>query len=372
MGAPYFKWKDKIEELSAVVLSSNYALYGDMSRRVMQNLRYFAESMEIYSIDEAFVELRNWSNKDLTDYGHEIRRAIYKNTGIPVSVGIAPTKTLAKAANELAKKDNRKDNRYGGVLSLHNIPNIDEFLSTLPVEDVWGVGRQYTKFLNAHGMNTARDLKYAHLPYIKKKMTIQGSRTVRELNGVSCIPLEIKPDPKKGIATTRGFRRPVTEYRELKESIATYVSRATEKLRKQNSVCRKITVFITTDRFKSDRYFNTKTITFNESTSYPSDILGYAIKLLDQMYIPGLKYKKSGVILTDITPANPIQQSLFYPTQNKEKKDRITKALDKINRTMGRDTVVIAQAGVKKKWITKHEIRSPRFTTRWDELLEVR
>ena len=231
MGAPFFQYQKLIQNHEVKVYSSNYALYGDMSQRVMETLKCFSPNVEIYSIDEAFLDLTGFSNQSLTEYGTLIRNTIKKHIGIPVTIGIAPTKVLAKIATRIAKKDKT----LKGVFDITTHPKIDELLKTIAVEDVWGIGRQYTKLLNSQGILTAKDLKYASPKWIQKHLTIVGLRILKELNGEPCIPLEELPPPKKGIICSRSFGKPIETLEEITEAISEYVSRAAQKLRAQNS-----------------------------------------------------------------------------------------------------------------------------------------
>jgi DNA polymerase V len=251
MGAPAFKFREMFELNDVQVFSSNYALYGDISRRVFETLSEFSPNVEIYSIDEAFVDLTHLRTNNLRELGLEIRKTILKWTGIPVSVGIAKTKVLAKVANELGKKIDG----LGGVLDLTRLTRveIDNYLEMISVEDIWGVGRQYGKFLRSMGIDNARKLKYIDTRIAKKKMTVQGDRLIRELNNISCIELQDSTNPKKCIASTRSFRYDVYNYEEISQAVAKYTARAAEKLRHDKSVANYIQVFILTNRFKTDK-----------------------------------------------------------------------------------------------------------------------
>jgi DNA polymerase V len=375
MGEPYFKVKELVEKNQVQVFSSNYELYADISNRVMQTLFTFTPDVEIYSIDEAFINLKNLIDKNYTNKGLEIRKKIMTWVGVPVSIGIAPTKTLCKIANELVKKNKE----YKGVLSLIDKSpiEIDEILKQIDVSDVWGIGRQYSKKLYTENINTAYDFKYSNPKFIQKIMTINGLRTQEELKGTSCIPLEHEIPDKKGICSSRSFGRYVTEFNELKEAISSYITIASEKLRSQNSKCYKITVFIRTNHFRINdkQYSNAKSHHFLESTSYTPDLIKTGIHLLKQIYKEGYKYQKAGVFLTEIVPESDIQRTLFNVDlfqYKSPKKDLLIKKIDEINSQFGNNSIIFASSGIKKEWKMKTEKRSPRFTTNIEELLEVK
>ena len=366
MGAPAFEYKDFIKKHKFYVYSANFALYGDMSDRVMKTLAQFAPDLEIYSIDEAFLSLKG-IKADLTAYGAKIRQTLKKWTGIPVSVGIGPTKTLAKIANEKAKKDPE----LSGVLNITDHPQIDNLLSTIDVADVWGIGRQYAKFLKSHNIDNALELKNASDGWIKKNLTVAGLRTVWELRGIACIHLETAPAPKKGIISSRSFGYPVEKLHEVKEAVATYISRAAEKLRAQNSVCSYLTVFISTKHFGCQpHYFNSQGAILTPPTDDTTQLASNALRLVAKIFKPGFKYRKVGVILSGITAKNLLQLDLFGKNQAKSK--NLMKTLDGINAKLGSDTVFLAAEGIFRSWQAKQARKSQRFTTQWRELPLVR
>ncbi|MEM1312850.1 MAG: Y-family DNA polymerase [Patescibacteria group bacterium] len=297
MGVPLFKVKDQLKELGCVILSSNYALYGDMSERVMSTLNQFASNLELYSIDEAFLDLSHVHSDQLLAFGREIKEVVYRETGIPVSIGIASTKTLTKVANELAKKDQRKgSNKYQGVLNLYNNQYLNLFLQKVGVEDIWGIGRQYSKKLQRHNIHTAYDFTLKPDSWIKKQFTIQGLKTVKELRGISCIPLEQVPDPKKSIVSSKSFGKPVTELEELKQAVASYATRIGEKLRKQNSKAGIIYVFLQANRFKDNRYYGSKSLQLPIQTNYTPELVHYAITLIERLYKEAVGKYQYGII----------------------------------------------------------------------------
>jgi len=369
MASPIHEHMDAIRKHGIHLFSSNYTLYADMSRRVYEVLSDFTPDIEQYSIDESFLSFDGFKNVDLTDYGKRIRATVRKWTGIPVSVGIGPTKTLAKIANKLSKKNRM----FQGVLNLTNHPRMDDFLASVDVGDVWGVGWQYTKMLKAHGINTALDLKNAPDGFIRKHMTVQGLRTVWELRETSCIELDEAAPDKKQIISSRAFGKDVSEYRDLSEAIASYMTRAAEKLRAQNSACGHISVWIETNRFKPEKpqYSNAISIGMPEPTAYTPVLVKYALHLLKRIYRPGYDYKKAGVALTDIVQATESQLNLFVRFEHSKHVD-LMKAMDRINAQWGRDTLRSGAAGITRPWGMKRARLSGRFTTEWGEMLRVR
>jgi len=366
MGAPAFKMEHEFRKYGVLVYSSNYALYGDMSDRVMQTLEQFTKRLEVYSIDEAFLSLNSSSHEEMTEYGRLIRYIIKKWTGIPVAVGIGPTKTLAKIAGKIGKKNPQ----LKGVFDIANHPRMDEILNAFPVGDVWGVGPQYEALLKRHGILTALQLKCAQDAWVKKHLTVMGLRTVMELRGVSCFSLEEMPMAKKGIMSSRSFGRPVESLDELKESIATYVAYAAEKLRQQHSAASILHVFLLTNRFKTEepQYGNSATTILPVPSSYTPDLIRSAQELLEKIYKPGYRYKKTGVFLTEIVPQDRIQTNLLVPDYPHEKNRTLMKMVDHINARWGPDTVRFAAEGMEKEWHMRRNLLSPRFTTQWSEI----
>jgi DNA polymerase V len=372
MGIPYFKVKDELTEINCVVLSSNYALYGDMSRRIMETLAEFTNNLEIYSIDEAFLSLDHINADALTDFGYQIKEIIYQNTGIPVSVGIAQTKTLAKLANEIAKKDGRKNNQYKGVINLYQNHNVDQYLKITPVGDIWGVGRKYNKLLEKNNLLNVYDLIQTSDLWIKKHLTIQGLRMVKELRGIPCLDLETVLDPKKGIISSRSFSKKIERLLELQEAVATHASRIGEKLRKQNSVAGEIYVFLMANRFKTDSYYKSLSLKLPTQTNYTPELIKHALIVLDKIYKKGLLYQKAGVMSYNISSDKSIQLNLFdTPNPAFQRQEKIMQVLDKLNQKYGKNTLKLATLGMKQAWQMRSQMRSPRYTTVWNELLKV-
>jgi DNA polymerase V len=369
MGVSVFKISNLIKTHEVQAFSSNYALYGDMSQRIMNTLSGFTPDIEIYSIDEAFLDLSQCKRYNLTDYGYKIRSTIKQWTGIPVSIGIAETKTLAKIANKIAKKSIRTE----GVLNLTASHYQNRVLEITDVGDVWGIGRSYSKFLNNYGIHNALQLRDADDKFIKKKMGITGVRLLQELRGVSCYALEHSPSPKKGITVSRTFKNSIESLNDLKEAIAAYVSIGAEKLRKEHSVAGVLMVFLMTNRFKKENYYvNIKTIKLPVATSDTSQLIHYAQEGLKAAYRKGPLYKKAGVMFKYLNPEYQIQADLFnYKDFRRSKK--LMQTLDNINKKMGSDTLKYAATGLSKnqRWKTVFKRRSPSYTTNWDQLLKV-
>lgn len=365
--SPLFKIREIIEKHDVQVFSSNYTLYGDISQRIMTALEQFAPDVEVYSIDEAFLFFDGFKTDDLTEHCREIRRKILKWIGIPVSIGIAETKTLSKIANRRAKKNPRHD----GVLNLIDNPEFDLHLKHTPVGDVWGVGRQYTKLLISNGVKTAYDLARANRKWVKQKMTIMGLRTVLELNGTRCIRPETQPPPKKAIVSSRSFGKYVTDISEIREAVATYTARAAEKLRSQKSAAGIITVFLRTNPFKdSPQYHNGCQSVLPVPSDFTNELTEYALKCVDQIYKPGYLYQKAGVMLTNIVASKSSQYALF-DAKDRMKLAKLTETVDKINAKMGGGTLYYAVQGANKQWRMKREMKSPNYTTRWNEIPKV-
>jgi DNA polymerase V len=368
MGAPFFQNRNLLKKNNVQFYSSNYVLYGDMSCRVMNTLRQFTPDLELYSIDEAFLSLDGFSK--LTHYGQRIRSTVKKHTGMPVSIGIAPTKTLAKVANKIAKKDAALQ----GVLDLATVEDIDSLLATVEVEDIWGVGSRYAAMLQRHGITNACQLKNADDAFIQKNMTIMGLRTVHELRGEPCIELEQSPAPKKAIGSSRSFGTPVEDIEELLESVSDYVSRAAEKLRCQNCAASTLQVYLTTNRFKDEpQYANCVSCTLPTPTAYTPELIACAQACLRKIYRKGYWYKKTGILLIGLTPANGLQLDLFAGHRgNFSGQKTIMQAIDALNQRYGRNTVQFASSGIDKRWKMLQSYKSPCFTTRWSELPTVK
>jgi DNA polymerase V len=363
MGVPAFEVKNIIEKNDVEVFSSNYALYADMSHRVMETLLTFTPDIEIYSIDEAFLSLAGFSCP-LTDYGRKIRHTVKKWTGIPVTVGIAGTKTLAKIANRLAKKSTKTD----GVLDLIGSPYLYRALAKTEVEKVWGVGYRTALKLKKTGIRTALTLRDADTSWVRQKFGVVGVRTVYELRGISCYPLEQNPPLKKSITVSRSFGKPVEALEELKEAVASYASRAGEKLRQQGLAAGLMTVFVMTSRFIEKSYFNSHTVEFPTATNDTIELTRYACRSIDRLYRKGCLFKKSGIIFSGLVSEKRIQRNLFDGA-DRGRSHRLMQVVDVINSRLN-SPLRWAAEGLEQPWRVKFNNRSHRYTTRWNELLE--
>ena len=364
MGVAAFKIAALIKQYDVKVLSSNFSLYADMSARVMQTLAECAADIEVYSIDEAFLSVSFMD--DYEAYAKTLRARVKQYTGIPVSIGIAQTKTLAKVANALAKKHAQ------GVFDITVPTDIDSILASFPVGDVWGVGYRYNKMLLDARIRTAKDLKYSPDAWIRKKMTIMGLRTVQELRGISCIGLVDQVPAKQSITVSRSFGRLMSEKKYIQEAVANYVIRAAQKLRREKRLASVISVYITTSRFHDeDYYFNTASFTFSLATSYTPDLLKAASVCLDRIFKKGYQYKKAGILLHDLVSADHLQLDLFKPLPELEKQQELMKTCDKITARFGTHTLSYVSAGTDPFWKAKRLKKSPHYTTNWHELLKV-
>lgn len=368
MAEPAFNKKQYLMENKVSVFSSNYALYGDISNRIIRVLETFTPRIEVYSIDESFLDLTGFEYDNLEKLGSEIKRTVKQYIGIDVTVGISKTKALSKIANKLAK--NNKS--YSGVCVLNTSRDIDCALRNTQIGDIWGIGRQYHKFLKSNDILTAHDFINTNDNWIRKYITVVGLRLKKELQGISCIPLETVLPAKKAIATTRGFGKMVTDVTYLKEAVSTYATRCSEKLRKQNSVCNMLTVFIHTDPFSNDKYqYLSKTMHLDVSTNSQIELSKFALKGLKMIYKEGLRYKKAGVIVDGLESANNIQTGL-YSKIDIGAQNRISEASDHINKKYGRDKLKLAIQGDGKEWKLKQEMLSGKFTTQWNDIIKIK
>ena len=368
MGEPYFKVKKIVKENDVKIFSTNFSLYGDISRRVMKTLKQFSPEMEIYSIDEAFLNLSSIKNENLLEHAYEIRKTILKWTGIPTSIGIASTKTLSKAANYIAKKDK------SGIIDLINSKKIDTLLSEIKINDVWGVGRQLTKFYIKNGINTAYDLKKIHNSWIKKNTNVFGSRTAMELRGFSCVSLEPYEEKRINCCVSRSFGEKVTNLEDLNEAITTHCLNATQKLRLVKPTVKKITVFIRTSPFqmKNNYYANSKNIDLPIRTNDSIVIIKQALGALKSIYKEGYWYQKTGIVFSDLKDVSLYNENLFSKINNEEKRTKLMKAIDYTNFKYGRNALSIAQAGLRKKWNIKRQHASKIDTACFDFLPTVK
>ena len=364
MGVPLFEIRALIAQHRVRVYSSNYTLYGDMSTRVMDTLSTFTPTLEIYSIDEAFLDFSGFSQRNLTAYAQSVRQTVKQQTGIPVSLGLAPTKTLAKLANKLAKCSS------SGVFDLATV-DTHAVLATTPLVDLWGIGRQYAKSLQEYGYSTALDLRDADLAWIKQRYGIVMVRTVLELRGQSCLPLELVAPPRQSLMVSRSFGRPVTTLTHLQAAIATYTSRAAEKLRQQSLAASVLHVFARTSRYGDTPYSDTVVTSLPVATSDTAELLHYATRCGEALYQPGLQFSKAGVLLLNLVPDTQVQTNLF-DTRDRTRDRKLMATVDQLNRQFGAGTVRFAAVGLQQPWALKATHRSPCYTTRWQDLLIVR
>ena len=367
MGEPAFKRKEVFEKKKVNIFSTNFALYGDMSSRVMNILKSNAIGIEIYSIDEAFLDFSGIKNEKAIAKG--LRKKVKQWTGIPVSIGIAPTKVLAKIANHIAKKHTKS-----GVFVLEDKATIKKALQFMPVESLWGVGRRYAKMLKQTGIQTAYDLTQVEESWVKRRMSVVGLKLVQELKGISCFSLETNIQAKKNICTSRSFGKPTKEYKQLSEAISTFAARCSEKLRKQKCSASEIRVFIYTNphNSKHKQHYGYIKLNMDIASNESNIIIKEALKGLKMIYKEDCMYKKVGVIVSKVVPDQQVQLSLFDKIENRPRYKILSSVMDKINRTMGRDKLRIATQGFDRKWRMRQEQLSPCYTTRWDDLLKVK
>jgi DNA polymerase V len=374
MAGPYFQARHIIEKNGVTVFSSNYHLYGDMSRRVMDTLRTLAPEVEVYSVDEAFLDLSGIPPGQLQEYARHIKETVEQWTGISVSVGVAPTKTLAKLANRLAKK-NKKASGCVRVLLTQEEQRIA--LQQTRVDDLWGVGRSYAVKLVNWGITSAWELSNMPEEWAHTNMGgVVGVRLIRELRGFPAIVMEEELVNKKMIATTRMFGRPVTTLEELKEAVATYISRAAEKLRRQQSAARVVSVFIVSkDQDHSVDFRHGPTISsytsLDHASSLTNELIRPALLLVEQLFEKGKTYKKAGVMLSGLVPDSSIQGNLFVPAEQNQHRF-LMHTIDNINFSMRDDAVKFGSSGMNKDWKMRQELRSGRYSSRWEDLQVVR
>jgi len=376
MAGPYYQNKEVIQKNNVAVFSSNYNLYGDLSMRVMDTMRFLVgdNRVEVYSVDEAFLNLDDVAENKLAAVAKNIKDTVEMWTGIKVSVGVAPSKVLSKVANRLSKK-NKKETQ--GVIVLHTAQQIQEALLKTKVEDIWGVGRQSAIKLNHQGITDGWQLRNVPVEWARKNLGgVVGVRLIKELNGTPCIPMKDPLEVKKMIATTRMFGKPVYELKDLKEAVATYVSRAAEKLRRQHCAASFIDVFVVTNGFKNAKYeYNPQSahrhVILPNATSNTNEFIKYALPLIEMLFTPGLKYLKAGIILSGIVPDNSIQGNLFIEDATKQQRT-LMNTIDNINFSQRDDIIKYAASGLKRNWKMRQELRSKRFTSRWNELYEIK
>lgn len=369
MGMPTFMLEEIIKQHDVKVFSSNYTLYGDMSNRVMKILASFSPATEMYSIDEAFLDLTSLQYQDLYQLGVAIRKTIMQYTGIPVSVGIAPSKTLAKMANRYIKKKNKSI----GVHCLATQELINEVLNFTEVGEIWGIGNQHEKLLRKNNIKTAIDLSKANDEWIRKNMSVVGQRMVNELRGTPCIKWEDEIPAKKAICNSRSFGHLVTDKSQMQEAVSNYAANVALKLRNQKSCAKQLHLFIQTNAFRTEdkQYFRSIDMVLPVATSSSNELIEHALHALDIIYKPGFRYLKAGVIVQDLIPETGLQKGMF-DTVDRGRNKLVMAALDKINKSIGKKIVRFARQGFDKKWKLRSGHLSQRYTTNINELLTIK
>ena len=365
MGVPVFQVKTIIEQHNIQVFSSNFTLYGDLSKRVMSSMRQEVKAMEVYSIDEAFMDFSGEGSP--LEKGIALKKKVQQHVGIPISIGIAPTKTLCKVAGLIAKKHTKT-----GVFVLQDKALIERALKWLPVAELWGVGRRHARMLDSVGIKTAYDLCRADDSWIRRRLSVVGLRMVKELRGIPCFPLEESASRKKNICTSRSFGKAVNQMEDLKEALSTYASTCAYKLRKQKSCASRISIFIHTNPFKptDKQYKGFTSFVLDTPTNDSIELVRLALEGLEKIYRSDCTYKKAGVIVSDISPQQQQQLSLF-DTLDRKKHQSIMTALDNINDKIGKDKVRLAVQGNGRQWKMKQEQLSPCYSTRIEDALKV-
>ena len=367
MGEPYFKAKKIIEKNNVKVFSSNYSLYGDISQRVMEILLGFSPEVEIYSIDEAFLNFKGFKNHELLTYCKHIRQTIKQWVGIPVSIGVGSTKTLSKIANHLAKKEAD----YEGICILKGDEKIEEALNRIEIGDVWGIGRRLSKFLRNYEVRTAKQFAFLDRRWIRKNMGVVGEKIQLELCGVSCLDLELLPSPKKSCCVSRSFSRPIEKIEELQESIANYGSRVAEKIREEGLIAQFMSIFVLTNHFnkKEKQYSSSIKLQLDYPTSDSKLIVKRAVEGIKRIYKEGYRYKKAGIILYELHSSSSVRGLLDY---DKPRTDSLMRSLDEINYRYGSATLRLAAEGIRRSWHMRREKVSPCYTTSFDQLMIVK
>ena len=368
MGQPLFQIRDLVNRENVKVCSSNYHLYGDMSQRVMMTLKQRVPAIEIYSIDEAFLQLDGIPTERLKTFGEELARTVKRNTGIPVSIGISHTKTLAKVASKLCKKYPKLNN----ACLMHRDEDIRKVLEKFPIEDVWGIGRRQTKMFKECRIATAAQFRDLPEEWIDNRLNITGKRTWLELKGTPCIDFSHETADKQSITVSRSFSKELYSIDELHETITTFAGIATEKLRKQQCVAQELQVFILTNRHREDQpqHYECGQVQFATATDSTLEIVKAATATLAKIYRKGFGYKKSGIRLSRITPATAVQGSLF-DSVDRPKHKKLMAAIDRINAEMGRESVKLVSQGTLTDH-TNREHLSPQYTTRWEDIMVVK
>lgn len=370
MGDAYFQQAAFLRQNNVAVFSSNLELYGDMSTRVMNTLKSYSPATEVYSIDESFMDFTGIDPATLRDFGLEIVQRVKKNTGIPISLGIAPTKTLAKIASKLCKQYPK----LAGCCYMHRPEDIEKVLRRFPIGDVWGIGRRFEKKLLAANVATAYDFTQLSPEWVRLNMGgITALRMWKELRGEACIGFDDMPQPKQQIRTSRTFHNDVSDYGELHRNIALFTATSAEKLRKQQSVCGEIRVFILTNRHRPDKpqSYENALLKLPNPTDSTIELVKYVGKILRDLYSKGYGYKRAGVVLSDIRSNEGVQINMFDPI-DRDKHTRIMAVMDALNKTYGRNKISLATQGATPPYRMNREHLSQRYTTSWDDIIQVK
>lgn len=368
MGQPFYLLKDFIARNNVSVFSSNYVLYSDMSLRVQKTLQSLVPATEVYSVDESFLDLRGIPEEKMDELGHRISYIVQRNTGIPISVGISPTKTLAKIASKLCKQYPK----LKGSCFMHRPQDIQKVLSKFPIEDVWGIGRRFSTMLKSRNILTASDFTKQSVDWVQSLMHIGGVKTWRELNGTPCIEFEEYRKDKQQITVSRSFGKELSDIESVEQQIALFTSMAAEKLRKQNSLCNTLIVFMCTNRHRKDhpQRFANQLIPLKVATDSTLELVNVATKTVREIFRKPYLYKKAGVILSDIQ-SNECMQTVLFDDVDHDKHARLMNALDKINQKQGHHSVVVASAGFEGIRMNRQHL-SPNYTSEWDEIIQIK
>jgi DNA polymerase V len=365
MGAPIFQYEDVVKKYNIYLLSSNFTLYGDMSRRVMETIKTMCPDIEIYSIDEAFLSFDRFKYFDINDYIKKIKDKVLRWTGIPISIGVGETKTLAKIATKIAKKFKE----CNGTFNLLDRKDVDEFLKKVEIKDVWGIGKKFEEFLKKNDVISAYDYKYLSYDWVKKHLKTFGLRILLELNGIPCIEIEFEEKPKKSISTSRSFGKDLKDYKDLKEAISSFITIASEKLRKNHQLASIISVFIMSNPFKGgEKYFKVSSHYFSRPTANTLEMIKAGLDELKKIFKDGILYKKAGVILQGLIPEEEGQFFFFDSIYKGSREEILMKTIDNINKKFGRETIKPLSNGILKKYKMRQLNRSPNYTTRWEDI----
>ncbi len=368
MGVPFFEVKKIVKQHNVKVFSSNYTLYANISSRVMGVLNNYCDELEVYSVDEAFLIFNKHSERSFFERARQIKKTVKEWIGIPVSIGIAENKTLSKIANHLAKKDELGTQ----IVELVDRRQIEIALKVLEVGDIWGIGNRISKFLQSNSIQTAYDLYSSDPRWIRQHLGVVGERTYRELHGEMCFPIVESPETKKQCRVSRSFESYVENFKELEQRVVSYATRASEKIRSDQLQAKKITVFIRSNKFnqKNQPYYGDKTYSFISPTNDLFEIVKMAVKALGYIYKSGIKYKKAGVLLSDLSSEGTYNRDLFFQRSEKDilKKIKVNRVFDRLNSRYGSGTICVAKENYEKFYLTRRKNLSPAYTSSFYEL----